>query len=93
MRNFVRACFGGELTGISGILRVSQNKSHGVACKSVAMLSSKQVNQVASEHLAGVACFSAGYRGPMFSVLQEIPQFIVKFNERECVRASVPSKV
>ena len=78
VRSFVGACLGGELDGISGILRVSQDKSHGFACKSAAMLSCKQVNQVASQHWAGVACFSAGFRRPIFSVLQDIFQFIVK---------------
>ena len=90
---FVGACLGGELDGISGILRVSQDKSHGFACKSAVMLSCKQVNQVASQHWAGVACFSAGFRRPIFSVLQDLFQFLVEFDERECVRATVPPEV
>ena len=93
VRSFVGACLGGELDGVSGILRVSQEKSHVFASKTAAILSCKQVNQVACQHWAGVACFSAGFRRPIFSVLQEIFQFIVRFDEREYKEATLPPEV
>ena len=66
VRSFVGACLGGELDGISGKLRVSQEKSHAFASKTAAILSCGRVNQVACQHWAGIACFSAGFRRPIF---------------------------
>ena len=41
VRSFVGACLGGELDGVSGILRVSQEKTHAFASKTAAILSRK----------------------------------------------------
>ena len=72
IRDFHGAVLGGELDGIQGVLRVAPEKSHRFVAKTCALLAEKKVTQVACQHWAGLYCFGAGFRRPLFSVVEEI---------------------
>ena len=72
IQDFNGAILGGELDGIRGSLGVAPDKSHKFVCKTCALLSVSKASQVACQHWSGLYCFAAGFRRPLFSVLEEI---------------------
>ena len=67
---------GGELDGSKGTLQHSRSKGHKFLQTTLALLAMKSPSQAALQHWAGTACFAAGFRRPIFSVLEEIFTFI-----------------
>ena len=45
-------------------------------CRTLALLSLDSVSQASVQHWAGLFCFGAGFRRPLFSIVQEIFPFI-----------------
>jgi len=60
---------GGELNGVTGRLSVSHDKSVMMICKALGLASENLVTQASLQHWAGIFCFSAGFRRPLFAVL------------------------
>ena len=67
IQEFHNAVLGGEMDGIGGVLRVAPEKSHGFVAKTCALLAEQEVTQVACQHWAGLYCFEAGFRRPLFA--------------------------
>ena len=63
---------GGEIDGEAGRISHSREKSFEFMCKSLALLSLDSVSQTSLQHWAGLFCFGAGFRRPLFSSVQEI---------------------
>ena len=68
-------------------------KGHGLVAKSVALLTVPRVTQVACQHWAGVFCFAAGFRRPLFAVAEQIFAFIVKLDDRKGALEVLPNEV
>ena len=66
IRRLNTAILGGEVDGVSGVLRHSRNKSAKLACRSLALLSMDEVGQAAVQHWAGMTCFALGFQRPFF---------------------------
>ena len=58
---------GGEIDGVSGKVSHSREKSFKFMCKTLALLSLDSVSQTSLQHWAGLFCFGAGFRRPLFS--------------------------
>ena len=67
---------GGEIDGVTGKVSHSREKSSKLMCKTLALLSLGSVSQTSLQHWAGLFCFGAGFRRPLFSIVQEIFPFI-----------------
>ena len=76
VQDFNGAILGGELDGVRGSLGVAPDKGHKFVGKTCALLSVPKATQVACQHWSGLYCFAAGFRRPLFSVLEEIFSFI-----------------
>ena len=93
IQEFQAAILGGELDGIRGTLGVAAEKGHKFVGKTCALLSVRNVAQVACQHWAGVYCFAAGFRRPMFSVLEQFFTFIVEFEAKDKKMREMPNAV
>ena len=72
---------GGEIDGVKGTLRHDRAKGHAFANQTLALLSQPETGQAAMQHWAGIYAFAAGFRRPLFSVLEETFGFIVSFKD------------
>ena len=93
VEDFHGAVLGGELDGIEGVLRVGPDKSHQFVGRTCALLAEDQVTQVGCQHWTGLYCFSAGFRRPLFSVVESIFTFIIGFESSGEKSAPLPREV
>lgn len=88
---------GGELDGRTGVLRHERAKSHKLMNKTLALLSFPAVAQAPLQHWAGVYAFAAGFRRPLFSVLQElftcISSFVDPLHEQQVLSPEVVDEI
>ena len=92
-QEFYGAILGGELDGIRGTLGVSPEKGHSFVAKTCAILSVQKSTQVICQHWAGLFCFAAGFRRPLFAVLEQFVSFIVEMDSRHDSAAILPNEV
>ena len=64
------------MNGVSGKVSRSREKSFKFLCKTLALLSLGSVSKTSLQHWAGLFCFGAGFRRPLFSIVQGIFPFI-----------------
>ena len=64
------------MDGVSGKVSHGREKSFKLMCNTLALLSLGPVSQTSLQHWAGLFCFGAGFRRPLFSIVQEIFPFI-----------------
>ena len=76
IRGLSACTLGGEIDGVAGKISQSRDKTFKYLCKSLTLLSFESVSQVTLQHWAGMFCFGAGFRRPLFSVVQDIFPFI-----------------
>ena len=81
VQDFDGAILGGELDGIRGTLSIAPEKGHKFVGKTCALLTVPKATQVACQHWSGLFCFAAGFRLPLFSVLEQIFGFIVEMED------------
>ena len=67
---------GGEIDGLCGKVSHSRENSFQFMCKTLAFLSLDSVAQTSLPHWAGLFYFGAGFRRPLFSIVQGIFPFI-----------------
>ena len=84
---------GGEFDGKQGALRHNPTKGHQLFWKSVALATQAEWSLAAVQHWAGLACFAAGFRRPIFSVLQEVFTFITDARWDTCATLQPPAAV
>ena len=69
-KSFIRGLrantLGGGIDGITGKVSHSREKSSTFMCKTLALLSLDSVSQTSLQHWAGLFCFGAGFRRPLF---------------------------
>ena len=63
---------GGEVDGLSGRIMHSREKGFKMMLKTLALLTLDRVSRTHVQHWCGLFCFAAGFRRPLFSVLQEV---------------------
>ena len=90
VQDFHGAVLGGEMDGINGVLRVALEKGHGFVARTCALLAEDQVTQVGCQHWSGLFCSAAGFRRPVFSILEEIFVFIVEFETAKETKKRMP---
>ena len=93
LQSYCATILGGELDGVAGRLMHARDKSFRLSARSLALLSLPLVPQVAAQHWAGLFCFMASFRRPIFAVVQEIFPFIVSFNDDAALRLPVRADV
>ena len=84
---------GGELDGVGGRLRHSREKGVTLCKRALALLSMREVPQVAVQHWAGSFCFAAGFRRSLFSTVSEVFSFIVSFEDQTRGKLVMPPDV
>ena len=67
---------GGETHGFNGRITHSREKSMKLMLKTLVLLTFGQVSQTHVQHWCYLFCIAAGFRRPLFSILQEVPPFI-----------------
>ena len=93
VQDFNGVILGGELDGVRGSLGVAPDKGHKFVGKTCALLSVPKATQVACQHWSGLYCVAAGFRRPLFSVLEEIFSFIVKMDDSKLSEEPLPNAV
>ena len=93
IKEFYGAILGGELDGICGTLGVAPAKGHSFVAKTCALLSVPKATQVTCPHWAGLFCFAAGFRRPLFAVLEQIFAFIVEMDTKVVSASALPNDV
>ena len=93
VQDFDGAILGGELDGVRGALSIAPEKGHKFVGKTCALLSVPKASQVACQHWCGLFCFAAGFRRPLFAVLEQIFGFIVKMEDPGIPAAALPNAV
>ncbi|CAK0882079.1 unnamed protein product [Prorocentrum cordatum] len=63
---------GGLLLGDKGWLKLAPEKANALVVKTAALATEQQWQAGALQHWAGQACFAAGFRRPLFAVLEQI---------------------
>ena len=93
VQDFDAAILGGELDGIRGSLGIAPEKGHNFIGKTCALLSVPKATQVACQHWCGLFCFAAGFKRPLFAVMEKIFSFIVQMEGPEIAAAALPNEV
>lgn len=70
VESYNSSLLGGEVDGIAGVLRHDRTKAHRLINKTLALLSFPEVGQAPLQHWTGVYAFAAGFRRPLYSVVQ-----------------------
>ena len=92
IEEFSAIILGGEVEGRLGWLMHARSKGFNFTCKTLALLSLPDAPQVTLQHWAGVFCFQASFRRPLFSIGHEIFSFISAFSsDRD--RLTIPAGV
>ena len=81
------------MDGVTGKVSHSREKSFKFMCKTLALLSLDSVSQTSLQHWAGLFCFGAGFRRPLFSIVREIFPFIQDPRWEKLDRLSCPESV
>ena len=90
------AILGSELNGRSGLLRHRRDKSmklFGYCLGIVALLALAQTGQALLQHWRGLFCFAAGFRQPLFFVLQEKFPCVASFEDSKFEKIRVSDAV
>lgn len=87
------AILGSELNGKTGLLRHRRDKSMNLFGRTLARLSLDEVGQAPIQHWCGLLCFAAGFRRPLFSVLQDVFLCIADFEDSKFQVISLLSSV
>ena len=93
VQDFDGAILGDELDGIRGALSIAPEKGHKFVGKTCALLTVPKATQVACQHWSGLFCFAAGFRRPLFAVLEQIFGFIVEMEDPGIPAAALPNAV
>jgi hypothetical protein len=93
MQSFWAGILGGEFDGALGVLRHVREKGFRMFNRTLALLSLQEVPQVSCQHWAGLFCFMAQFRRPVFAAVQEIFPFIISFSEDPFERRNLPPQV
>ena len=75
------AILGCELDGVAGLLRHRRDKTRNLFNRTLALLALQEVGQAAVQHWSGLFCFAAGFQRPLFSVLQDVFQFVSSYED------------
>ena len=93
IQDFYGTVLGGEMDGLAGVLRVAPEKTHRFVARTAGLLADTCVTQVACQHWSGLFCFSAGFRRPLFSILEDIFIFIMEQDKSAKTLHEMPSPV
>lgn len=83
---------GGELDGF-GMLRRARDKSAKITMCTLSLRSIDLVSQASVQHWAGLFCFAAGFRRPLFAAVQDIFPFICSCEDVVRGRQAWPASV
>ncbi len=71
MQDFCATILCGELDGVAGILMHARDKGSRLASRTLAVFILEKAPQVTMQHWAGIFCFIASFRRPLFAVAQD----------------------